>query len=218
MRRAIGCLRVDSVESLPDIYPAVRKELEGRDDLDQSAWAMTSSSRNISTASSSTSTSCSSTASAYSRASPRTGRRRSRRFWRPASTARRTTARKKSGSSSIWAPRTVQAFGSERGVLHVEGKCTSPRGHASSRSTPVWAAGGSIRSSRRCGGWTSSRRSCVPRSVCRSRLAAEPEASLCRGPRDRLRPGDRPAGGAPVRGGEAGGRPRALHRRPDRGG
>ena len=87
---------------------------------------------------------------------------------------------------------TVQAFGFRYGVLHVEGKCTS-RGPASSRSTPAWAVGGSITSWRRCGDGPdrgpSPRRPRPAPAAC-----AEPEAALRRRQRAPLCPRDGPAG------------------------
>ena len=90
-----------------------------------SVQATTSCSRSTSMASSSTSTWSSKTASACSRASPRTGRRPSRRFRKPGFIARRTMAPSRSAGS--WNSREdspgIRLL--TRGVLHVEGKCTS---------------------------------------------------------------------------------------------
>ena len=59
------------------------------------------------------------------RACRRTGRQPSRRSRRPACTARPTTTARPFAASSISASRRSSRSGSGRGVLHVEGKCTS---------------------------------------------------------------------------------------------
>ena len=76
--------------------------------------------------SSSTSTSSCTTARACSRACRRTGRPPSRRSRRPACTARRTTtARPVERLVDLAVADRAQRSAFGRGVLHVEGKCTS---------------------------------------------------------------------------------------------
>jgi biotin carboxylase len=121
---AIGCLRVDSVESFPDIYPAVRKELEGRDDLDLRVGNdllleeyLDGVEFDIDLVLEDGECVFSSVSQNWPTAEPA--------FLEAGLHCPPDHSSEEVGQLVDLSTRTVQAFGFERGVLHVEGKCTS---------------------------------------------------------------------------------------------
>ena len=123
---AVGCVRVDTPEGLPGVYTLARSAVDPTPSTTScSGPGTTCSSRSTSTASSSTSTSSCTRGSASSPASSQN--------WPTAEPSFQETGlhcppdfdRKSVARLVDLAVKTVQGFGLNRGVLHVEGKCTS---------------------------------------------------------------------------------------------
>ena len=121
---AIGCLRVDSVESLPDIYPTIRKELEGNEDVDLRAGNdllleeyLDGVEFDVDVVLEDGECVFSSVSQNWPTAEPT--------FLETGLHCPPDHNSDEVGRLVALTARTVQAFGFERGVLHVEGKCTS---------------------------------------------------------------------------------------------